>query len=327
MTYDLTSLRLFVAVAEELNLTKAAEREHLALSTVSKRITDLEDTFGSVLLDRHARGVTLTTAGSVLLHYARQVIQMLHRLQGELSEYATGIKGHIRVYANSSSIIEFLPRELNTFFGQYPQVKIDLEEQVSSVIVRAVTEGTADIGIIAGNTPAPGLQIFSFRTDRLAVVVSESHPLAHRKSVRLTEVLDFDFVLPGTDSSLYALIVSTVAAADQSIKARIHGKGFDGICRMIRANLGIGILPVLAIEPELQSNGLCAIPLNEEWALRHLQLVVRDFDSLHVSARRLVQHLSPPPAPKTSFEAKACLANDQLWSSQRPFTINKNNWQ
>jgi DNA-binding transcriptional LysR family regulator len=290
--FDLTSLQVFVAVAEELSLTRAARREHLALSAVSKRIRELEETFGSPLLQRQARGVTPTAAGLSLLHYSRQIIHTLHRIEDELSEYAKGIKGHIRLHANTSSITEFLPAELDAFLTQHPLVKIDLEEQVGPAIVRAVLEEAADIGIIADNTPAPELQIFPYHTDRLVAVVPERHSLAQSKSVRLMEILDFDFVGPHIDSSLHALIMRAAMEIKRSVKLRFQVRSFDGICRMIRANLGVGILPALAIEPEVRSIGLRGIPLDEGWALRHLQLCVREFDSLPAIARELVQHLS-----------------------------------
>lgn len=83
MRYDLTSLRLFVAVAECGNLTRAAEREHLAVSAISKRISELEELIGTPLLQRYPRGVGLTPAGQSMLHHARQMLQLMHRMDAE----------------------------------------------------------------------------------------------------------------------------------------------------------------------------------------------------------------------------------------------------
>jgi DNA-binding transcriptional LysR family regulator len=294
LRFDLTSLQLFVAVAEELSLTKAANREHLVLSAASKRITELEDAVGSPLLYRHARGVTLTPAGQSLLHYSRQVLQTLHRMQGELSEFAEGIQGHIRMHAIASAIIQFLPEELDAFLTQYPRVKIDLEERVGPEIVRAVAEGTADIGIIAEGTPATGLELLPYHTDRLVVVTPKRHPLTRLKSVRLAETLEYDYVGPRTGSSLYSLMMRGAMEAGGSIKLRVQVRSFDGMCRMIQANLGIGILPAGAIAPQLKSMGIRTVALTEDWASRKLYVCVRELDSLPVTARQLVRHLSRP---------------------------------
>lgn len=292
MRFDLISLKLFVAVGDELNITRAAERENIVLSAASKRIADLEASIGAALLLRHARGVTLTPAGQTLLHHARQVLQTLARMEGELSDFTAGVKGHVRMHAIASAISEFLPRELGGFLSRYPMVKIDLEEHVGPVIVRAVADRTADIGIITENTPAEGLEQLPYHVDRLAVVVPAGHPLTGRQSVRLTDALAYDFIGPHPDSSLMAVIMRGCRESDSPIRLRIQVRSFDGMCRMIEENLGIGILPVMAIEHQLTSDRLRAIPLAEGWAERRLFLCVRELAALPVSARQLVQHLS-----------------------------------
>lgn len=299
MRFDLISLKLFVAVGEELNITRAAERENIVLSAASKRIADLEAEVGVALLRRHARGVTLTPAGQTFLHYSRQVLQTLVRMEGELSDFTAGVKGHVRMHAIASAISEFLPRELNGFLSRYPEIKIDLEEHVGPVIVRAVAERAADIGIITENTPAEGLERLPYHVDRLVLVVPDGHPLVGRPPVRLMEALNYDFIGPHPDSSLLAVIMRASMETGSSIKLRIQVRSFDGMCRMIEENLGIGILPAMAIEHQIASGRIHAVPLDEPWATRRLFLCVRELASLPIIARQLVQHLTAavdPPA-------------------------------
>ncbi|HEY0200098.1 MAG TPA: LysR family transcriptional regulator, partial [Burkholderiaceae bacterium] len=144
---DLTSLQLFVAVCELGSIGRAAEREFIAASAVSKRLAELEVAVDTPLLYRHSRGVTLTPAGESLLHHARTLLFGLEKMQGELSEYADGVRGHVRIHANISAIVEFLPEDLGAFARQHPQVKIDLEEHLSPDVLAAVHEGAADLGI------------------------------------------------------------------------------------------------------------------------------------------------------------------------------------
>jgi len=164
---DLTSLQLFVAVCELGSIGKAAEREFIAASAVSKRLSDLEATLDTPLLYRHTRGVDLTPAGESLLHHARSVLFSLEKMQGELSEYADGVRGHVRVHASISAIVQFLPEDLGAFIRQHAEIKIDLEEHLSTEGMRAVQEGAADLGICntrprhgrAANTALPQRQI------------------------------------------------------------------------------------------------------------------------------------------------------------------------
>src|SRR3982751_165433 len=124
---DLTSLQLFVAVCELGSIGRAAEREFIAASAVSKRLSDLEATLQTPLLYRHTRGVNLTPAGESLLHHARSVLFSLEKMQSELSEYADGGRGHVRIHANISAIVQFLPEDLGVFTRAHEAIKIDLE--------------------------------------------------------------------------------------------------------------------------------------------------------------------------------------------------------
>ena len=211
---DLTSLQLFVAVCELGSIGRAAEREFIAASAISKRLSDLETTLNTSLLYRHARGVDLTPAGESLLHHARSVLYSLEKMQGELSEYADGVRGHVRVHANISAIVQFLPEDLGAFRRLHDAIKIDLEEHLSTEVLRAVQEGAADLGVChigapggngsngtsgnIGDTASPKrngstageLQTLHYRDDRLVLVVPAGHVLALQDPIDFAATLD-----------------------------------------------------------------------------------------------------------------------------------------
>ena len=109
MQFDLTDLRLFVRAADEGALTRAALRQHLSLAAASARIKALEEQAGVALFHREARGVRLTPAGDAFLHHARGVLRQAEQLRAELQEYGGGLRGHLRVYANTTAVMDFLP--------------------------------------------------------------------------------------------------------------------------------------------------------------------------------------------------------------------------
>jgi len=290
---DLTSLQLFVAVCELGSIGKAAEREFIAASAVSKRLSDLEATVGAPLLYRHTRGVDLTPAGESLLHHARSVLFSLEKMQGELSEYADGVRGHVRVHANISAIVQFLPEDLGAFVREHGQVKIDLEEHLSAEVVRAVQEGAADLGICNTGGPGPGhdLQVRAYRQDRLALVVPRGHLLARRNAIAFADTLDLDHVGLHANSSIYLAMRDAAAAAGRTIKLRIHVTGLDAMCRMIHNGLGVGVMPRQAFDLMHGVGDLECVALSDAWAARRIDLVARDFSTLPVTARLLVEHL------------------------------------
>jgi len=301
---DLTSLQLFVAVCELGSIGRAAEREFIAASAISKRLSDLEATLGITLLYRHARGVDLTPAGESLLHHARSMLYSLEKMQGELSEYAEGVRGHVRVHANISAIVQFLPEDLGAFVQAHDAIKIDLEEHLSSEVVRAVQEGAADLGICHVPDGAGDLQTQPYRQDRLALIVPAGHPLAAGGAIDFVDALDFDHVGLHTNSSIYVAMHQAALDAGRSVRLRIHVTGLDAMCRMIDNGLGIGVMPQRAFELMRGGIGrrLVSVALNDAWALREIRLVARDFSTLPVAARTLVQHLQAP-APTEALAA------------------------
>ncbi len=290
---DLTSLQLFVAVCELGSIGRAAEREFIAASAISKRLSDLEATLDTALLYRHARGVDLTPAGESLLHHARSVLYSLEKMQGELSEYADGVRGHVRVHANISAIVQFLPEDLGVFTRAHEAIKIDLEEHLSSEVLRAVQEGAADLGICHVANGASDLQSLPYRHDRLALIVPAGHALSSRSAIDFTASLDCDHVGLHTNSSIYVAMHQAATDAGRAIRLRIHVTGLDAMCRMIDNGLGVGVMPQRAFDLLQAGIGsrLVSVALNDAWAGREIRLVARDFSTLPVAARTLVNHL------------------------------------
>lgn len=290
--FDFFTLKLFISVADEGRLTAAAEREHLALAAVSKRMSDLESLVGTTLLYRKPRGVELTLAGQAFLHHARRILDNVERLQAELSEYGEGVRGHVRIHSNTSAIIAFLPQDLSAFSRHYPEIKIDLQERVSSEIIAAVRDGLTDIGIFAGHVAAPDLQIIPYRRDRLVLVTPDKHPLAERSSIAFNEALAFDFIGLQQDASLQALLFEQANLSGKALRMRIQVRSFDAICRMIHHGMGVGVLPEQTIYRELGDLQLKSIPLNDAWAQRELVIGVRRYATLPVTARHMVDLLT-----------------------------------
>ena len=303
---DLTSLQLFVAVCELGSIGRAAEREFIAASAVSKRLSDLEATLATPLLYRHTRGVDLTPAGESLLHHARSVLYSLEKMQGELSEYADGVRGHVRVHANISAIVQFLPEDLGAFRRGHEAIKIDLEEHLSSEVLRAVQEGAADLGICHVADGGNELQSLPYRHDHLVLIVPAGHALSEKGEIDFVESLEYDHVGLHTNSSIYVATRQAALESGRTIKLRIHVTGLDAMCRMIENGLGIGVMPNRAFELMRGGVGrrLTSVALADAWAQREIRLVARDFSTLPVAARTLVSHLQASGATAASKPAE-----------------------
>ncbi len=287
---DLISLQLFVAICEEGTLTRAADREAIAASALSKRLTELEECFGTSLFVRHTKGMIPTPAGETLLHHARSMLLSVAKMGAEIGEYAQGTRGHIRMLANISAIVEFLPDDLQSFFAVHGAVKIDLEELLSASVVRGVEEGLGEIGICVATTESRDLAVRPYRSDRLVLAVPRGHPLAARSSISFVESLEYDHIGFHSDSAIYTRSRVAAAQAGKSVKLRIHVPGFDAVCRMVQCGLGVGLIPDRAFEVVAGGMDIKAIPLDDEWAGRELKIVLRDPTNLSPATRLLIKH-------------------------------------
>ena len=289
--FDLPDIKLFVNIAEANSLTRGAERSHMSLPAASIRIKNLEEGLGAKLLYRTSQGVTLTPPGQAFMHHARLVLQQLADLRGDLAEYVKGAKGHVRIFANTTAMAEFLPAVLPKFLASHPDVNIDLKERLSNDIVRAVSEGKVDIGIVAGNVRTEGLEILPYVEDRLVLVTSNSHALAERDEIEFVEALGHDFVGMVEASAIHGFLAQAANDLHRSIKIRIQVGNFETACRMIEANVGLGVLPFSAASRHAKSMGIQIVEIKDEWAVRKLQICVRSVQALPMFARELIELL------------------------------------
>lgn len=291
MKYDIQTLKVFLAVAREGSIARAAAKEHTVASAVSKRISDLENSIGATLLYRHRRGVKLTLAGSELLQHASRVMAEMAKLDSALSSYANGVKGQVRLVANTSAIVQFLPQDLSSFLKLHPTVKIDLEEHTSESVHKMVAEGSADLGIMVPQRPLDGLDARRYRVDQLMVLMPPDHPLSRHAALRFSDTLEYDYVGLPRGSSLCDTMVNAAQEIGLPLRLRIQATSFDGLRRMAALGLGIGILPRGSVEPFLQTEGLAAVPLDEPWARRELMLVRKAQDAWPMLPSLLHEHL------------------------------------
>jgi DNA-binding transcriptional LysR family regulator len=289
--FDLIDIRLFVDVADMNSLTRGAKRSNMTPPSASLRIKNIEERLHTKLLYRSNRGVTLTPAGKAFLHYGRLMLMHAQQLQDNLREYAKGIRGHVRVLANTTAIAEFLPRVLASFLAAHPDVSVDLGEQLSPGIVSAVTEGTAEIGIVAGSIGTEELLVLPYRDDRLVLVTPRVHVLTRSKQVKFADTLSFNHVGLVEGSALFHFLRQAARALNETIKTRIRVGNFESLCRMIEANVGVGIVPEYAARRYSKHMDIRVIPLDDEWATRNLQICVRSLEALPLFAKWLVDAL------------------------------------
>ena len=291
MHFDLVDLRLMVHIAEANSMTRGAELSFISLPAASTRIKNLEESIGTKLLYRNSQGVTLTPPGQSFVSHARTVLGQIEHLRGDMQEYVRGIKGHVRVFANTTSLGEFLPPVLRSYLRRNPDINIDLRERLSHDIVRAVTEGQTDIGIVAGLVRTANLETLPYRRARLVLVVPHGHELSHETQIAFSDTLDQDYIGLHEASAIHAFLRQASDQLHRPIKQRIQASNFETACRMIEAGVGVGVLPESAASRHAHSMDIAIVPLSDAWSVRDMQICVRSLEGLPSFARELVELL------------------------------------
>ncbi len=291
MRFDFTDLRLFQLVTQTGSITRGAERAHLALASASARIRGMEEVLGIPLLKRGRRGVEPTEAGRSLLDHARIVLQQIETMRGDLGAYSRGLKGSVRILANTSALSEHLPSLLADFLAANPTVDIDLEDRESPAIGAAIMAGDADIGIGSQAALVSGLECHPFRTDRLMLVVPADHRLARKRQTSFADLLDLDFVGLPRGTALDDHVAMQAARLGRALRLRVRVNSLDAVCAMVAAGVGVGIVPETTMLRHRRVQPIAALRLAEAWSLRELTLIVRDSRRLTRPARLLYEAL------------------------------------
>ena len=291
MHFDLIDLRLFRHVAEAGSITAGAARAGLALASASARVRGMEQQAGVALLERSRRGVVPTPAGRTLLRHARLVGGQMERMRGEISEYAGGLRGSVRLLANTAGVAEFLPELVAGFLAAEPTIDVELGERSSPEVARAVAAEEAEIGVAADHADFSGLTVQPFRTDRLVLVMSPGHALAGRDRVAFAEALGSDFVGLADESALGGHLAGHAARVGTPMPVRVRVRGLDTACRMVALGAGIAVVPEAAARRWNTRGMLRLVRLSDGWAERRLMVVLRRMEALSPHARRLAEHL------------------------------------
>jgi DNA-binding transcriptional LysR family regulator len=298
---------LALACARTGSLTSAAHELHLAPAAASRRLRELESTLGSVLFERHARGLRVTSAGEVMVRHGLVLLQHLERMGHEVTDLREGHTRHVRLCTSTAALNQFLPPLLADFAEQHPEIRVDLEEQVTTAVVAALREGRCDLGIFVEGSSVDDLAPQVFAQDELVLVLPRQHALARqRKAIAFETVLDQDLIGMNPGAALLQSLQSAAEQRGMPLRLRMQVRSFDAICHLVAAGLGISVLPRAAVEPLAQAMGLTCRALTNEWASRRLLIAAGAGRQEDEAVRALMAHLTRAPTRKErSPNAKA----------------------
>jgi DNA-binding transcriptional LysR family regulator len=294
---DLHSMEILVRIAEYGNFSKAADSVGLGPSAVSRRITELEDALGLVLLKRSAHSVRFTEVGEEVLRHARAMVAHAEDIYECAAAHAHEEESTIVSLACSmSAVVRELPRRLDDFLKKWPHIRLDLSKVTSSEVIRNIKSNSCDIGIFVADKPIEGLDATPYRRDTLAVLMSSQHPLAQRRSLSFADLATCDLIGPPPGTAVRSALETQAALHSIKLKERMQGTSLDAILLMVKAGIGVTVLPSGVKMSFIPNSDVTEIELEGSWAERQLYIgTPSQRHSPKKAVQLLMEHLLSDP--------------------------------
>jgi DNA-binding transcriptional LysR family regulator len=242
---ELRHLRYFLAVAETLHFSRAAERLGIAQPPLSQQIKRLEQIVGHRLFDRTTRGVKLTLAGQLLVERARGTLEKVQDDLAQVRRLGRGEEGTLTVGFSGSVMFTGLPTAIGNYQRRYPKVELRLREFPTSMQIVGLLDGTLDLAFLRDGDATEGLEVSTLLQERYVAVLPEDHILARKRSLRLSDLKDQPFVLFARRMGPLAFD-RTIASCERSgFYPRIvqDAPQWPTLVRLVAAGLGVSLAP------------------------------------------------------------------------------------
>lgn len=290
MRYELTDLKVFLAIAAARSLSGGAASVHLTAPSASYRLKNLELAFGASLFERTSKGMQLTPAGLTVKRYAEAILGNVERLGAEMEHHTDSVVSHIRVFANSSTLNGLAPA-LSRFLAAYPNVNVELEEHLSASVVKAIQDGAADIGLAAGEIDFGGLTTIPYARDELIFATPPGHPLTEHAIVPLDMALAHCLVGVGKKSSSFIFLEAMARQLGIVPRIRVHAPSFADALSCVAEGAGIALVP-RSVAAALIANGqVQQVRVDVPWAQRRQRIVIKSLASLPPHERAFVDYV------------------------------------
>jgi DNA-binding transcriptional LysR family regulator len=279
---DLSSLRIFLAVAEERSFSRAAAKVHRTQPAVSQAVRRLEADLGEELFDRTSKSGTLTDAGRVLQNYGQRLVRLAEETESAMRELRDLRRGRVLIGANEAAVHTLLPL-MARFRQRVPDIAVDVRRVPARQIAVEVQQGSLDFGALTFRPSESGLLEVAIGSDELVLLVPPSHPLASRRQVTMEDVAAQPVVAHNDPSPARERVLRLFEERRVPLNMAIALPSLDGIKRAVELKLGVAMLPRRCAITEIASGRLVAIPVAGVSRKRQVMLVCRKAHRSHAA--------------------------------------------
>lgn len=254
MKFSSSALTCYVEVCRERGFSQAAEKLAKSQSAVSTQVAQIEKELGITLVDRSKRPLILTEAGRLFLEFARDILNKSEGFDRYISEFSRGIAGEIRIGASTSVGTYILPTVISRLLRDFSRLRISLLTQARSLVYESVRRGDVDFGLVLSDRRPEGLTVQTLKVEPLWFFISPKRAMRNQRGIKLADLRTIPFVV-GPESTEYTAMITRIlnnhSVSDYSVRARISN--FEGLKELVKAGLGVGVLPRFVIQNEIRT--------------------------------------------------------------------------
>ena len=258
-------LQVFHTVARLLSFTKAAETLHMTQPAVTFQVRQLEEHFNTRLFDRTHNRISLTEAGALVYKFADRIFELYAEMENSVREMTGEISGSLTIGASTTIAEYMLPSLLGDFKDKYPDITIHLKVSNTEGIVSMVENNTIDLGVVEAPVSNKNLVVEVCREDHLVAIVPPDHALAHRASVRFSELLEHPFICREEGSGTREVINEYMGRMDgcaAGLKIAMELGSPEAVKGAVEAGMGVSVVSRATIQKELRLSSLVEIQLD-----------------------------------------------------------------
>ncbi len=284
---EVFQLETFLTVARERSFSRAAVRMHRTQSAVSQTISKLEDELGERLFDRSSRDGALTDAGQLLVSYAEEVLNVRTEARDALRELRMLHQGKLVIGANEFTSRYLLP-VLQSFHRMHPMIRIQVVRTLAREIPGSVRSHSFEFGVLSFRPDDDLTSIVLYR-DELALVVYPRHPLAKAKKVGIKDLGAENFIAHSVLSPYREKVIQAFTKRNTTLHMSIELPTIEDIKQFVRMEIGVALVPIIAVEQEIQRGDLVHVPVDELAFERKIRIVHRPGNALSHAGRAFLK--------------------------------------
>lgn len=302
---DLTvqQLRLVLAVHDTGGFTPAAEQLHLAQSSISRAVRDVERRLGITLFQRTTRHLVTTPEGAEFCLVARRVVDSFDAGINHFRGFLAGTRGRVRIAALPSMAAVLLPGAVSAYRAGHPDVELSIEDGMSDEVLAKVRAGTADLGVTVVAEDLPDLAVHPIASDRMCAVFPPDHRLASRESLTWAELATEPHIAFAPNSSIRQHADRAFTAARAHPAVALESGNITAVAGLVAAGLGAATMPGVVL-PLAAFAGLAHVPLVAPETHRRIAVIRAPDHPLPPATRAFIAELTRtrPNAPETTWD-------------------------